>query len=97
MENRKGVASLFISANRGFSVFSDVCSPTQKAKLAGSARARSKSRPPLPGYGGSSKGWVSRYRPGLPVPIPRETARESIMQAKLRQKESEFCDPMEIR
>ena len=34
--------------------------------------------------------WVSRYRPG--VPVPTLSARESIVQAELRQKEKEFCE-----
>ena len=39
--------------------------------------------------------WVSRYRPG--VPIPTESARESIMQAELRHREKEFCKFRELR
>ena len=34
--------------------------------------------------------WVSRYRPG--VPVPTLSARESIVQAELRQREKEFCE-----
>ena len=34
--------------------------------------------------------WVSRYRPG--VPVPTLSARESIVQAELRQQEKEFCE-----
>ena len=41
--------------------------------------------------------WVSRYRPGVPIPLPGESARESIMQAELRHKEDEFCCPRQLR
>ena len=34
--------------------------------------------------------WVSRYRPGIPVPAL--SARESIVQDELRQREKEFCE-----
>ena len=34
--------------------------------------------------------WVSRYRPG--VPVPTLSARESIVQDELRQREKEFCE-----
>ena len=44
-----------------------------------------------------SSQWVSRYRPGVPVAILGESARESIMQAELRQREREFCDPKRLR
>ena len=39
--------------------------------------------------------WVSRYRPGVPVPM--QSARESIVQAELRQKEVEFCTKNTLR
>ena len=41
--------------------------------------------------------WVSRFRPGIPVPVPGETARESIMQSELRHREKEFCSELQIR
>jgi hypothetical protein len=43
----------------------------------------------------SSTHWVSRYRPG--VPVPRANVRESIVQAELRQKEKEFCNQKTLR
>ena len=43
----------------------------------------------------SSSKWVSRYRPGVPVPM--SNARESIVQAELRQREKDFCDRMTLR
>ena len=43
----------------------------------------------------SSSKWVSRYRPGVPVPM--SNARESIVQAELRQREKDFCDKMILR
>ena len=46
---------------------------------------------------GKKSQWVSRYRPGVPVPIPGETARESIMQSELRHREKEFCNSIKAR
>jgi phosphatidylinositol-bisphosphatase len=43
----------------------------------------------------TSSRWVSRYRPGVPVPMPN--ARESIVQAELRHRERDFCDRMKLR
>ena len=43
----------------------------------------------------SSSKWVSRYRPGVPVPMAN--ARESIVQAELRQREKDFCDKTILR
>lgn len=66
-------------------------------------RWRAGSRAPT-SSGGTSKGggrkksqWVSRYRPGVPIAVPGESARESIMQAELRHREEEFCDPKQLR
>ncbi len=67
-------------------------SPPQRSKV--TSRARTQSQAPAR-Y--ATKGWVSRYRPGLPVSIQGQSSRESLMQAELRQKEKEFCDPMDIR
>ena len=50
-------------------------------------RDRSASRPKM--------SWISRYHPG--VPIPMASARESIVQAELRQMEKEFCTPRTLR
>lgn len=44
-----------------------------------------------------SSQWVNRYRPGVAVPVPGETARESIMQSELRHREKEFCSPVMLR
>ena len=46
---------------------------------------------------GKKSQWVSRYRPGVPIPIPGETARESIMQSELRHREKEFCNSIKMR
>ena len=54
------------------------------------SRDRSSSKPPPP-----QSAWVSRYRPG--VPVPSQSARESIVQAELRQREKEFCSSEGIR
>lgn len=61
------------------------------------SRERSKSAaiPPLQNI--KSSQWVNRYRPGVAVPIPGETARESIMQSELRHREKEFCIPVQLR
>lgn len=61
------------------------------------SRERSKSAaiPPLQNI--KSSQWVNRYRPGVAVPIPGETARESIMQSELRHREKEFCLPVQLR
>ncbi len=58
-------------------------------------RDRSKSAA-VPTHRGKSQ-WVSRYRPGVPVPIPGGTARESIMQSELRHREKEFCSSIKTR
>ena len=39
--------------------------------------------------------WVSRYRPGVSVPM--QNTRESIVQSELRLKEKEFCDKKTLR
>ncbi len=67
-------------------------SPPQRSRV--HSRPRTQSRAPV-AY--ATKGWVSRYRPGLPVSVQGESARESIMQSELRHREKEFCDPMDIR
>lgn len=54
------------------------------------SRDRSSSKPAPP-----QSTWVSRYRPG--VPVPSQSARESIVQAELRQREKEFCSSEDIR
>jgi len=46
---------------------------------------------------GRKSQWVSRYRPGVAVPIPGETARESIMQSELRHREKDFCNSIKTR
>ena len=63
------------------------------------SRERSKSAAvqPLHSISKSSSHWVNRYRPGVAVPIPGETARESIMQSELRHREREFCVPVNLR
>ena len=59
-------------------------------------RARSRDRASSRAAANLSRNqWVSRYRPG--VPIPTESARESIMQAELRHREKEFCTYRELR
>lgn len=58
-------------------------------------RDRSKSAA-VPAVGRSSK-WVSRYRPGVAVPIQGETPRENIMQSELRHREKEFSTPIQLR
>ena len=63
-------------------------------------RWRAGSRAPLPSSGttrGKKSKWVSRYRPGVPIALPGESARESIMQAELRHREEEFCNPKQLR
>lgn len=64
-------------------------------------RRRAGSRiPPLPSFGttkGKKSKWVSRYRPGVPIALPGESARESFMQAELRRREDEFCNPKQLR
>lgn len=52
-------------------------------------QSRSETRPR------SSSRWVSRYIPGVPVPM--RNARESIVQAEFRLKEAEFCDKKKLR
>ena len=67
----------------------------------GGARRRAGSRiPSLPSFSttkGKKSKWVSRYRPGVPIALPGESARESIMQAELRHREEEFCNPKQLR
>ena len=57
--------------------------PSLRARPRAETRARS---------GGQ---WVSRYRPG--VPVPRVNMRETIVQAELRMREKEFCDKKTVR
>ena len=61
------------------------------------SRDRSKSAAVEAGLGGRKSQWVSRFRPGVPVPVPGESARESIMQSELRHREKEFCSLQKIR
>ena len=62
------------------------------------SRDRSKSAAVVQGHAvGKRSQWVSRYRPGVAVPIQGETARESIMQSELRHREKEFCSQLKIR
>lgn len=67
----------------------------------GGGRRRAGSRIPTLSSFGTTKGkkskWVSRYRPGVPIALPGESARESIMQAELRHREEEFCNPKQLR
>ena len=44
---------------------------------------------------GSSSRWITRYRPGMAVPLTN--IRESFIQAELRQKEKEFCTKQTYR
>ena len=70
------------------------------ANTRGRRRAGSKAPPPSSGTTRSrhkKSRWVSRYRPGVPIAVPGESARESIMQAELRHREEEFCDPKQLR
>ena len=66
----------------------------------GRRRAGSRAPPPSSGTTRShhkKSRWVSRYRPGVPIAVPGESARESIMQSELRHREEEFCDPKLLR
>ena len=46
---------------------------------------------------GKRSQWISRYRPGVAVPIQGASARESIMQSELRHREKEFCSSVKVR
>ena len=68
----------------------------------GRRRGGSRAPPPPPSSSiGTSKSrsskWVSRYRPGVPIAVSGESARESIMQAELRHREEQFCNPKQLR
>lgn len=101
--NPSGIKAITSNAN----MRSPELSGKRNRKGLGKGRDRSKSAlPPGVIVGGSGVGgvagkkssqWVSRYRPGVAVPIPGETARESIMQSELRHRENEFCSPVQIR
>ena len=74
---------------------------TSSVSSRGGGRRRAGSRiPTLPSFGttkGKKSKWVSRYRPGVPIALPGESARESIMQAELRHREEEFCNTKQLR
>ena len=73
-------------------------SPDLRRRGIGRSRDRSKSAAVMQGQAITKRSqWVSRYRPGVAVPIPGETARESIMQSELRHREKEFCSPVQLR
>ena len=73
-------------------------SPDLRRRGLGRSRDRSKSAAVMQGHAVTKRSqWVSRYRPGVAVPIPGETARESIMQSELRHREKEFCSPVQLR
>lgn len=65
-------------------------------KALAKSRDRSRSAAVVQALGKSSQ-WVSRYRPGVAVPIQGETPRENIMQSELRHREKEFCTPVQLR
>ncbi len=74
-------------------------SPDLSSRRRGKSRDRSGSRPMVVAHSSpqlvKKTSWVSRYRPG--VPVPAGSARESIVQAELRRKERDFCIHKEIR
>ena len=74
---------------------------TMPASSRGGRRRTGSRLPPAssgPVKGGHKKSrWVSRYRPGVPISVPGESARESIMQTELRHREEEFCDQKQLR
>ena len=73
-------------------------SPDIRLNRKGLSRSRERSKSAaVPHVNAKCSQWVSRYRPGVAVPIPGATARESIMQSELRHREKEFCTPVQLR
>lgn len=91
--NPSGIKAITSKAN----MHSPELSGRHNRKGLSRSRERSKSAA-IPSLGVSKcSQWVNRYRPGVAVPIPGETARESIMQSELRHREKEFCAPVKLR
>lgn len=73
-------------------------SPDMRLNRKGLSRSRERSKSAAVPHGNiKCSQWVSRYRPGVAVPIPGATARECIMQSELRHREKEFCTPVQLR
>ena len=87
---KKGLSFLSHSVSKPETNNVNMNSPELSGRKRGRDRSASKAPP-------SKAGWVSRFRPGVSVPIPGMSARESIMQAELRQRAKDFCTPIQVR
>ena len=90
--NPSGIKAITSKAN----MRSPELSGRNNRKAVGRGRDRSKSAAVVSALGKSSQ-WVSRYRPGVAVPIQGETPRENIMQSELRHRQKEFCTSVQLR